>query len=71
MNTREIGAYLNPELARANLALSQRLNAERKARRAREQRIDADKAQLMRLGRNEEAARDMAETKARMEAGEC
>ncbi len=72
MKNSAIGAYLDPALARANLALSQQLNAARRAAKALEQRqreqIAADKAQLMRLGWNEEAANDMAKAKARMEA---
>lgn len=63
-------AYLAPELARANLALSRQLNEARRAARRRAEQIKADAAQLVRLGWSADAAQDMAETKARMEDGE-
>lgn len=67
--------YLEPRLARENLQASRLLNELRRintaAARRRAEQIKADAAQLVRLGWKPDAAQDMAETKARMEAGEC
>lgn len=62
-----MNAYLDPRLARENLIASRLLNAARRIRRETEARqvreFNAAAAQCMRLGWDEQAARELAHLK--------